>query len=245
MTFQLHRLLRWLLFLWVKVEAYPKENPPFEMNTSLPTLYVLADRGLSDLLVLTHTTRQLELPDPLQRISIPGVSNHHSVYSIPSGSPLIDWIQRRKKQSSLLQDYLYALQSGEPVKLQIVPVSVYWGRPLARQKRWLQVLFADSWAVGGKIRKFFTILVHGRNTRLLFSKPLSFETLAAECNFSADELHSELLKQLSQQREATFGPQINTRKVITDAIIQSPEVQKTIEATTNAGELTTSNSLAR
>jgi len=245
MTLQIHRLLRWLLFLWVKVEIFPKENPPFEMNTSLPTLYILADRGLSDLLVLTHTTRQLDLPNPLQRISIPSAAYHHSVYCIASGSPLIDWLRRRKKQSSLLQDYIYALQSGEPVKLQIVPVSVYWGRPLARQKHWLQVLFADTWAVGGKIRKFFTILLQGRNTRLIFSKPLSFETLATECSFSADNLHNELLNQLTRQREATFGPQINTRKVITNTVIHSPEVQKTIEAAASEGKLTTAKALAQ
>ena len=154
MTFQFHRFLRWLLFLWVKVEVFPRENPPFDINTSIPTLYVLADRGISDLLVLTHTTNALGLPNPLQRVSIPSAAYHHSVYSIASRNPLVDWIRRRRKQSNLLQDFIYALQSGTPVKLQIVPVSVYWGRPLARQKHWLQVLFSDTWAVASKTRKF-------------------------------------------------------------------------------------------
>ena len=245
MTLQIHRLLRWLLFLWVKVEVFPQEKPPFNMNTSMPTLYVLADRGLSDLLVLTQITRQLDLPNPLQRIAIPSVTYHHSVYSIASRSPLIDWIQRRKKQSNLLTDYLYALQSGDPIKLQIVPVSVYWGRPLARQKHWLQVLFADTWAVAGKTRKLFTILIQGRNTRLLFSRPLSFETLARDCDYSAEALHAELLNQLSQQREATFGPEINTRKVITDSVTHNSEVQKIIETEITEGRLTQRKALLK
>ena len=234
MTFQIHRFLRWLLFLWVKVEVFPRETPPFDLNTTIPTLYVLADRGLSDLLVLTQTTKQLGLPNPLQQINVPEVSNHRSVYSIASRSPLIDWIRRRKKQSNLLQDFIYSLQSGNPVKLQIVPVSVYWGRPLAKQKHWLQVLFADTWAVAGKTRKFFTILIHGRNTRLLFSRPLSFETIASECHYSAEDLHKTLLTQLTQQREATFGPQIDNRKAFTKAVIESTEVQRAIvEASQN------------
>ncbi len=230
MTFQFHRILRWLLFLWVKVEVFPRENPPFDLNPTLPTLYVLADRGLSDLLVLTHTTRQLNLPNPLARISIPSATYHHSVYGIASRSPLIDWIRRRKKKSTLLEDFIYALQSGEPIKLQIVPVSVFWGRPLAKQKHWSQVLFADTWAVAGKIRKFFTLLIHGRNTRLIFSKPLSFEMLAHECNFSGEDLHNHLLNLLTQQREATFGPQISHRNQLTDAVINSPEVQQLLQA---------------
>ncbi len=229
MTLQFHRLLRWLLFLWVKVEVYPRENPPHELDPNVRTLYVLADRGLSDLLVLTEISHQLNLPNPLQRISIPGCSYYHSVYSIASRNPLIDWIRRRKKQSHLLQDFIDLLQSGEPFKLQIVPVSVYWGRPIAKQKHWLQVLFADTWVAAGRIRKFFTILIHGRNTRLLFSKPVSFESLATQCEFSAEELHTHLLTLLTQQREATFGPQVDNHKVLSNAVLNSPEIQSIIE----------------
>ncbi len=234
MTLQFHRFLRWLLFLWVKVEMYPRENPPHDLDPNVRTLYVLADRGLSDLLVLTEISHQLNLPNPLQRITIPGSVYYHSVYSIASRSPLTDWIRRRKKHSHLLQDFIDLLQSGEPFKLQIVPVSVYWGRPIAKQKHWLQVLFADTWAVGGKIRKFLTILIHGRNTRLLFSQPIVFETLARDCEYSADEVHNHLLTQLSQQREATFGPQVDNHKAQSIAVLSSPEVQATIKS--NADE---------
>lgn len=229
MTLQFNRFLRWLLFLWVKVEVYPRENPPHDLNPDLRTLYVLADRGLSDLLVLTQISHQLNLPNPLQRISIPGGSYYHSVYSIASANPLIDWMRRRKKQSHLLQDLIDTLHTGEAFKLQIIPVSVYWGRPLARQKHWLQVLFADTWAVAGRIRKFLTILIHGRNTRLLFSQPIIFEALARDCDYSADEVHSYLLTQLSRQREATFGPQVDKHKVLSNAVLNSPEVQSIID----------------
>ncbi len=230
MTFQLHRILRWLLFLWVKVEVFPRENPPFDLDTSLPTLYILADRGLSDLLVLTHTTNQLDLPSPLARSAIPSATYHHSVYCIASPNPLTNWIRRRKKHSTLLQDFIYALQSGKQTKLQIVPVSVFWGRPLAKQKHWSQVLFADTWVVAGRIRKFFTLLIHGRNTRLIFSQPLSFELLARECNFSDEDLHNHLLNLLTQQREATFGPQVSRHNQLTNAVINTPEVQQLLVA---------------
>ncbi|MCP4233778.1 MAG: glycerol-3-phosphate 1-O-acyltransferase, partial [Aestuariibacter sp.] len=226
----MHRILRWLLFLWVKVEVFPRENPPFDLDPSLPTLYVLADRGLSDLLVLTHSTRQLNLPSPLARISIASVTYHHSVYSIASPSPLTDWIRRRKKHSTMLQDFIYALQNGEQTKLQVVPVSVFWGRPLAKQKHWSQVLFADTWAVAGRIRKFFTLLIHGRNTRLIFSRPLSFELLARECSFSGEEVQKHLLNLLTQQREATVGPRVSHRNQLTNAVINTPEVQQLLEA---------------
>ena len=232
MKLQFHRLLRWLLFLWVKVEVYPRENPPYDLDPHARTLYVLADRGLSDLLVLTQISNKLSLPSPLQHISVPGGTYYHSVYSLASPNPVIDWLRRRRKQSHLLQDFIDILQSGEPFKLQVVPVSVYWGRPIARQKHWIQVLFADTWSVGGKIRKLLTILVNGRSTRLLFSQPIKFEALARDCQYSADRVHDFLLDQLSRQREATFGPEVNKHKLLTHAVLNSDEVQSVIQADT-------------
>ena len=79
---QFHALLRWLLFLWVRVEVFPRDTPPFELKPEKATIYVLADRGLSDLLVLTRVTKDLQLPDPMQRLPILSVSNYHSIYSI-------------------------------------------------------------------------------------------------------------------------------------------------------------------
>lgn len=55
---------------------------------------------------------------------------------------------------NLLQEVLNAYKSGKQQDLLVVPVSVYWGRPLSKQKHWLQALFADTWVVGGRIRKF-------------------------------------------------------------------------------------------
>jgi len=230
MVRQIHGLLRWLLFLWVKVEVFPRDNPPFEHDPDKATIYVLADRGLSDLLVLTQVTNDLRLPDPLQRIPISGLSKHHSIYSIASRSPLIDWLRRRKKQAPLLQDLMQTLRQAGDLEIQIVPVSVYWGRPLAKQKHWLQVLFADTWAMAGRMRKFFTILFQGKNTHLIFSKPLDIQSIAKQCDHSAETLHDFLLGQLTQQREATFGPQITSRKIMINDVLQVAECQQAIEA---------------
>jgi glycerol-3-phosphate O-acyltransferase len=228
MVRRIHALLRWLLFLWVKVEVFPRDNPPFEHDPDKATIYVLADRGLSDLLVLTRVTNTLGLPDPLQRIPISALSNYHSIYSIASRSPLTDWLRRRKKQAPLLQDLMQTLRQDGGLEIQIVPVSVYWGRPLAKQKHWLQVLFADTWAMAGRTRKFFTILFQGKNTHLIFSKPLDIQSIAKQCDHSAEALHDFLLGQLTQQREATFGPQITSRKIMINDVLQAAGCQQAI-----------------
>jgi glycerol-3-phosphate O-acyltransferase len=237
MVRRLHALLRWLLFLWVKVEVFPRDSPPFEFDPDKATIYVLADRGLSDLLVLTRVTNDLQLPDPLQRLPILALSNYHSIYSIASRNPLIDWLRRRKKQAPLLQDLILALQQDGEIDLQIVPVSVYWGRPLAKQKHWLQVLFADTWAMAGRTRRFFTLLLHGKKTSLIFSRPIELQAIAKQCDHSAEALHDFLLAQLTRQREATFGPQITSRKVMTNDVLQATGAQQAIEEASNSQKI--------
>jgi glycerol-3-phosphate O-acyltransferase len=239
---QFNRFLRWILFLWVKVEVFPADNPASIIDSERPTLYVLADRGVSDLLVLTQITHRYDLPEPIRRIPIDALSHYHSVYSIASRNPLIDWIKRRRKHSAMLIDLMRAFAEDENLDLQVVPVSVFWGRPLARHKNWLQVLFGDTWALAGRTRKFFTILFHGRNARLIFSQALDFRELVDQNSNDEQDLQETLITTLRQQREATFGPQITSHKhlsaqVIEDQIVQqliSEEADSTLQSYTRA-----------
>ena len=208
------------------MEVFPDNNPRSVLDPERPILYVLADRGLADLLVLTQIAQRFDLPDPRARIPIVELAQHHSVYSVASRSPLIDWIKRRRKHSVLLSDFVRAFDENPSLDLQIVAVSVFWGRPLARQKNWLQVLFADTWSLAGRTRKFFTLLIQGRNTRLIFSQALDFGKVLAETGTDEQALQDFLITKLSQQREATLGPQITSHgqmsaRVLEDRIVQA------------------------
>jgi len=223
---QFNRILRWILFLWVRVEVFPDDNPRAVLDPERPVLYVLADRGLSDLLVLTEITRRYHLPDPRDPIPIEALRRHHSVYSIASRSPLIDWIRRRRKRSAMLADFMRACGDNPDLDLQVVPVSVFWGRPLARQKNWLQVLFADTWSLAGRTRKFFTLLFNGRRTRLIFSQALDFRDIVDESGYDEMDLQELLISALRQQREATFGPQIVSHRHLSARVIEDNIVQQ-------------------
>jgi len=216
------------LFLWVKVEIFPQPDPTVGIDPSRPVLYVLADRGLSDLLVLNESTHRHGMPDPLMRTPIPELHRYHSVYSIASRNPVTDWIKRRRKRSPMLSDFVTAFANNPQLDLQIVAVSVFWGRPLARYKHWLQVLFADTWALAGRSRRFFTLLIHGRNARLIFSQTLDFRVLLEHSGYDEQQLQEQLTTLLQQQREATFGPQITSHKQLVEKVIADESVQRKI-----------------
>ena len=227
---QFNRFLRWILFLWVRVEVFPEDDPGSAIDPARPVLYVLADRGLSDLLVLSKVTARYELPDPFAKILIETPRLYHSIYSIASRSPLTDWIKKRRKRSVMLTDLMQAFAKNDNLELQIVPVSVFWGRPLARHKHWFQVLFADTWVLAGRLRRLLTILIHGRNARLILSPTLNFRDVVIDNGNDEQGLQEFLISTLHQQREATFGPQITSHKQLSAQVIDDPSVQELISA---------------
>ena len=231
---QFKRFLRWLLFVWARVEVFPNDHPRQVLDPARPVLYVLADRGLADLLVLTEIAARYRLPNPLARLSLPGLEGHHCVYSLAPRNPMLDWFRRRRKHSEMLSDILQAFRENPALELQVVPVSVFWGRPLARQKSWLKVLFADTWSLAGRTRKFFTILVQGRNTRLIFSQALELREFVDGPGSDQAGLQELLGTALDRQREATFGPRIVSHKQLTELVLADPLVQELTSETADS-----------
>lgn len=222
-----HRLLQKILFLWVRVEVLPQPINT-EAFANSPLLYVIDKRELSDILVLEHVAREHDLLDPLQPLSLAGYK-HHSIYSIASRNPVTDWLMRQKKNSLMLEELITAMRADETLDICIIPVSIFWGRPIAKQRHWLTVLFSDTWEVASKFRKLFTILLHGKNTTLIFSEAQSLRKLCQTTDGSAEALNEKLAESLHRQREATFGPEISPRYKVINQIVESEPVQELIK----------------
>ena len=52
----------------------------------------------------------------------------------------------------------------------IVPVSLFWGRAPDRERSWLRLLVAEGWDIGGRFRKVLSLLLNGRNLLMLFGE---------------------------------------------------------------------------
>lgn len=216
-THRFHALLKKLLMLWVRTDVLPKQ-PESNQWGETPVLYVLAARGLSELLVLEQVCEDNSLPHPLQGLNIEGLG-HHSVYSVASRNPVSDWILQQNKHSLMLEELVASIQQNPQIDITIVPVSVFWGRPVAKQKHWLHVLFSDTWELAGRFRKLLTILINGRQTTLIFSPSQSLRQLCEQNAYSSDAVNISISDFLHRQREATFGPEIfNNTKMINEVI---------------------------
>ena len=222
---------RKLLYLWVRTEALPNPIDTLDINPEIPVIYVMDSRAWSNLLVLESECDRLGLPSPLRRIASPELQAWHSVYTIAPRQPFKAWLNKLPKRSRMLRGIVEILRDYPDQEIQFIPVSIFWGRPVATQKHWLQVLFADSWRLAGRTRRFFTILFHGRKTLINFSEIICYRAINSAQQTDdeiIDNLQSVLSNRLIEQRTATLGPDMSHRQTLLRDLILKPDVQKAI-----------------
>lgn len=233
----LNFVFRKILYLWVKTEIIPDNIQSLSIQPEIPVIYVLEARAWSNLLVLEECCDRLGLPAPLVRLGSGTeapveLRAWHSVYTVAPRQPFKAWLQKQPKRSRMLRGIIEILREFPDQEIQFIPVSVFWGRPVATQKHWLQVLFADSWALAGRTRTLLRILFHGRNTFIKYSEVIAFRSSTVSRK-SDDEIIDALQQTLSERlkkiRTATLGPDISHRHTMVRELLMKPAVQKAIE----------------
>ncbi len=224
-------IARKILYAWIKTEILPANPAELNIRADVPAIYVVEARAWSNLLVLQAECERLGLSSPLNRISVPQLDAWHCVYTIAPRQPFKAWLNKLPKRSRMLRGIVEILHDQPEQEIQFIPVSVFWGRPIATQKHWLQVLFADSWQLAGGLRKFFTILFHGRNTTIKFSEPIMYQDgLINRSSNDAivDRLQFMLASRLTDVRIATLGPDISHRRTLVRKLLQKRDVKKAV-----------------
>jgi glycerol-3-phosphate O-acyltransferase len=223
---------RKLLYLWVKVDVVPTSIEQLKLDPDKPVIYVLESRAWSSLLVLETECEKLGLTSPLQRLPAPELHNWHSVYTIAPRQPFKAWLQNQPKRSRMIRGILETLLENPDLDIQFVPVSIFWGRPVAKQKHAFTVLFAHSWEIAGRIRLFFRILIHGRDTLVQFSEVIGFRSLLVDRldnDENIDNIQRVLSDRLYQVKTATLGPDTSHRRTLVRDLLLTPSVQDAIQ----------------
>ncbi|WP_338845286.1 glycerol-3-phosphate 1-O-acyltransferase PlsB [Massilia sp. W12] len=229
------RILRRLLYFWVKTRILPEDLTNLGLDPAKPVLYVLQWRFLSNALVLSHEVAQAGLPPAWQSLHAGGWSWPRAFCFLAANRNTRN--QRDNYYPPLLASLVtHALQQPDS-EVQIVPLTIFWGRAPDSQNSILKLLFADGWSPRGGLRQFFTILLHGKHTLLRFGAPLSLQTfLQAERERGATpvlalrKLTRVLRVHFRRQREAAIGPDLSHRRTQIDALLDAPAVVAAISA---------------
>jgi glycerol-3-phosphate O-acyltransferase len=233
-------LARWLSKLFssiIRTKAFPQRLlESLNLNKDLPVVYILRNQSLTDFFVLDHHCRQSGLPRP-----------HHYAPSVyPSdGSPTALYLrktgllqQQRQEALPLQFQQMMARSASQQRDIQIVPVSVFWGRnPGSEDKSLLKTLFFDS-ENGGRLHKIFLFLLNGRHVLCDFGKPFSLEELRSSPRPLDDEDAAKKLNRLlrvhfRRQREIVLGPQAYLQKDVVKKLLDSPPVREIIALEAN------------
>lgn len=222
-------LLRRLLFIWARSDGIGNSTMNLHLDPARPIIYVLPYRSLSDLIVVDRECVKAGLPRPVR-------APHESLDEEESYAFLSrarSWVRRPdpRGQAPRLLRALEAVESQTCEEVQLVPVSVFWGQSPDAESSPIKLLFAYNWAVGGRLRKFFAILLHGRKIRVRFGEPLSLQQLVAEDLGHARnqrKVNRLLRVHFSQQRGAVVGPDLSHRRTLIKGLLQSPVVREAI-----------------
>ena len=202
------RWLERLLQPWIEIKREPAA-PPFPLDR--PVCYVIEHYGLSNALILDRACREAGLPSPFATLP---------------GDPL-----RRKRYSQGLSRLLMAHRIGAHQDVQLVPVSIFVGRAPARQSGWFSVLFSEHWALVGRFRRLLAILLNGRDTVVQFSPSVRVRDILAEQlphERTVRKTSRVLRAHFHKIRAAVIGPDLSTRRLLVDRVLDAEPVRKAI-----------------
>ena len=224
-------LLRRVLYVWVRSETINQSAFTLKLDRSKPVFYVLQRASLSDLAVLDHECSKAGLPRPVAAVA---VGDHVEPAAFIFLNPAASWFGRRTGMVTPepLVRLVGALEHNAVDNAQIIPVSVFWGQNPARETSPWKLLFADTWAVTGRLRKLMSIVMLGRKTRVQFSTPIQLNELVAQNKGHERTLrmaHRMLRVHFRNQKTAVIGPDLSHRRNLVKGLVHAPQVRQAIK----------------
>lgn len=230
-------LARRLLYVWVRAQVLPSTGDS-PIDAAKPVCYVIQDRRFSNVLVLMAETRRAGLPPAEQPLALGELRTERAFFCLTRPQPLLAGNAReRYRHSALLQELSTALRADSGQDVQLVPVTILWGRAPQQQDSILKALFAESWRPPGHLRQLIAVLLHGRQVLVRFGAPMSLGDLVREEPDEARALRKVqrvLRVHFRRQREVAIGPDLSHRNTQVEHLLASRVVQTAIAAEAKA-----------
>ncbi|KAA8733845.1 glycerol-3-phosphate 1-O-acyltransferase PlsB [Acinetobacter qingfengensis] len=237
-----HRLSSKLLDLMVKPKLLgeaPSNTPVVQLNavdqvSNRLTVYVLQNYSRSNAILLDNETERLKLPRALQPL-------HHTSLTEKNAVIFLQQPQQQSLHSSTSTTFpprllrlIEALEQHPELDIELVPVTILWGREPDKEDSLFKLLFTDSWSTPSKIKQLVNIGVHGRQTFIEFHQGQSLRELITYAREHTPNLSaatyviSHMNQCLDSKREAILGPDLSDRRNVMQSLIKSRDVQEAI-----------------
>lgn len=237
----LFNLARRILFLWVRTDVIGNRAEDLGLDPTRPVVYVLQKSSLSDRLVLEQECLAAGLPSSQPPLTLGRHELRRRYFFLTERTGR--WRQRRQmpKVQGRLSELVHAVPEVPDQDVQLVPVSIFWGRAPEKEQSLFKLLLSDNWSVSGRLRHVFIILIHGRNTFIQFSKPISLQQITADCTspgIATRKLARVLRVHFRLVRQTVVGPDLSHRRTLVSSLIRSPAVKEAIQQTAQSNKIT-------
>ncbi|HEX7117014.1 MAG TPA: glycerol-3-phosphate 1-O-acyltransferase PlsB [Steroidobacter sp.] len=219
-------LLRAPLSWWARPHVLPEDLRRRFSQRTRPICYVLMLPDPADIAVLEKVCAANGLPAPLEPLKRP----------LPDQSIL--FLERRAgfwgdridhRISAPMRQLVRAAAADPSLEVDLVPVTILWGRAPDRERSWLRILLAENWERVGRFRRALSVIVNGRNLFVHFSEPISLRAAledGADSSRAVRRITRTLRTTLARQRAAAIGPDLSHRRTIATQVLRAAAVRK-------------------
>lgn len=224
-------MLQWPVRWLVNHKSLP-ENPIAELklDPERPIVYALKTSSITDLLTLQQCCEDLYLPGPFTPLELGGQSLPRYV-CLDRPPPLFG---KRSEPLPFLQEFqqLLDLHKQDPaLDIQLVPVTLFWGRAPGREGEEASSLSIISSLAPNMLKKGLIVALKGRENLVRFSPPVSLRHMADR--HGTDQAIAHKLARVARfhfgrQQLAATGPKLPNRHLLFRQLLDSSIIQDAI-----------------
>lgn len=245
-------MMAWYQNLFFNLVKYPTRwlvktsNIPADIEGELgidknrPIIYLLRTNSLTDRVALEISAKKLGLPAPGEQLNINSARQTNCLFLQEPES----LFSKKSKHTDINKRFTHLFKlhrNDEELDLQIVPVSIFWGRAPGRESRSLAALLTDR-ASPNWLRKFFIVLFLGRDNFVYYSSAVSSKKMATTRGSDAEIAH-KLIRlartHFYRRQQSMNGPMLMDRHQLFNSILGSASVKRAmaLEAKDSTAEL--------
>ena len=250
----LRSLVRRMLTLWVRVQVFPQ---PLAIEPTALVCYVLPRPSLSNSALLDELTRQHHIPRSHAPLNAPQTGGarpeRHAFFALHE--------DRSGVSARRLTRLVDAVAEGRMPDVQLIPVSIFWGRAPEREERegsplrgvrWLRLWAAEGWGGRSRLKKLFAMVFFRRSVVAKFGEAISLAELIHIAQVQGLDRErivrraARLLRtEFRSEREAAIGPDLSHRRTLIDSMMREPRVRDAILREVDEKKTTLSKTEAR
>ncbi|NCP65101.1 MAG: glycerol-3-phosphate 1-O-acyltransferase PlsB [Paraglaciecola sp.] len=223
-------LIYWPVKWLVKANTIPSDIVnELGIDTSKPILYLLRTHSVTDQIALNMSASAVGLPKSNIRLDIGSDSIKACLFLQEPKSVFT----RKVKSTKIVHQVsrLFQLHRDNPdLDIQIVPVSIFWGRaPGKKLSGWSDLIanqVSPTW-----LRKFFIVLFLGRDNFVCYSKAVSSRAMASLPG-NDEELAHKLVRlagtHFHRRRQGITGPYLLEKSELYNSVLGAKPVRRAI-----------------